>query len=100
MASLLLLIKTRRLSRRKRDTVLRRVHVAIIRRVIAQIDGSILRDVSKSRRLRDATVRATRRLHNEIRDVLRRDNFIAKTNVNLIDKTTNLATHGQVFNIF
>ena len=86
MASLLLLIKTRRLSRRERDTVLRRVHVAIIRRVIAQIDGSILRDVSKSRRLRDATVRATRRLRNEIRDILRRDNFVAKNNVNLIDK--------------
>ena len=86
MASLLLLIKTRRLSRRERDTVLRRVHVAIIRRVIAQIDGLILRDVSKSRRLRDATVRATRRLRNEIRDVLRRDNFVAKNNVNLIDK--------------
>jgi len=86
MASLLLLIKTRHLSRRKRDTVLCRVHVAIIRRVIVQIDGSILRDVSKSRRLRDATVRATRRLRNEIRDVLRRDNFVAKNNINLIDK--------------
>ena len=86
MASLLLLIKTQRLSRRERNMVLRRVHVAIIRRVIAQIDGSILRDVSKSRRLRDATVRATRRLRNEIRDVLRRDNFVAKNNVNLIDK--------------
>ena len=47
-----------------------------------------------------ATVRATRRLRDEIRDVLCRDNFVAKTNVNLIDKTTNLATHGQVFNIF
>ena len=86
MASLLLLIKTRRLSRHERDTVLRRVHVAIIRRVIAQIDGSILRDVSKSRRLRDATVRATRQLHDEIRNILRRDNFVTKNNVNLIDK--------------
>ena len=47
-----------------------------------------------------ATVHAMRRLRDEIRDVLRRDNFVAKTNVNLIDKTTNLATHGQVFNIF
>ena len=47
-----------------------------------------------------AMVRATQRLRDEIRDVLRCDNFIAKTNANLIDKTTNLATHGQVFNIF
>ena len=39
-------------------------------------------------------------LRDEIRDVLRRDNFVVKTNVNLIDKTTNLATHSQVFNIF
>ena len=33
-----------------------------------------------------ATVRATQWLHNEIHDVLRRDNFVTKTNVNLIVK--------------
>ena len=86
MASLLLLIKTRRLSRRERDTVLRRVRVAINRRVIAQIDGSILRDVSKSRRLRDGNGTRYATARNEIRDVLRRDNFVAKINVNLIVK--------------
>ena len=100
MASLLLLIKTRRLSRRECDTVLRRVRVAINRRVIAQIDGWFYATFQNRDGYAMATVRATRWLRDEIRDVLRRDNFVAKTNVNLIDKTTNLATHGQVFNIF
>ena len=100
MASLLLLIKTRRLSRRKRDTVLRRVHVAINRRVIAQIDGRFYATFWNRDGYTMATVHAMRRLRDEICDVLRRDNFVAKTNINLIDKTTNLATHGQVFNIF
>ena len=100
MASLLLLIKTRRLSRRERDTVLRRVRVAINRRVIAQINGWFYTMFWNCNSYTMAMVRATRRLRDEIRDVLRRNNFVAKTNVNLIDKTTNLATHGQVFNIF
>ena len=47
-----------------------------------------------------AMVRTTWQLCNKICDVLHRDNFVAKTDVNLIEKTTNLATHGQVFNIF
>ena len=86
MASLLLLIKTRRLSRRERDTVL---HSDKSTRNCAN-QRLILRDVLKSRRLRDGNstcyTTATRRLRDEIRDVLRRDNFVAKTNVNLIDK--------------
>ena len=96
MASLLILIKTRRLSRREHDMVLRRVRVAINRRVIAQIDGWFYAMFWNHDGYAMAMVRAMRQL----RDVLRRDNFVAKTNVNLIDKTTNLATHGQVFNIF
>ena len=100
MASLLLLIKTRCLSWRERDTVLRRIRIAINRRVIAQINGWFYAMFWNHDGYAMATVRATRRLRDEIRDVLRRDNFVAKTNVNLIDKTTNLATHGQVFNIF
>ena len=100
MASLLLLIKTRRLSRRERDTVLRRVRVVINRHVIAQINGRFYATFWNRDGYGMATVRATRWLREEICDVLRCDNFVAKTNVNLIDKTTNLATHGQVFNIF
>ena len=100
MASLLLLIKTRRLLRRERDTVLSRVRVAINRRVIAQIDSWFYATFRNRDGYVMATVRATRRLRDEIRDVLCRNNFVAKTNINLIDKTTNLATHGQVFNIF
>ena len=86
MASLLLLIKTRRLLRHKRDTVLRCVRIAINRHVIAQIDGSILRDVSKSRRLRDSNSTHYATARDKIRDVLRRDNFVAKININLIVK--------------
>ena len=100
MASLLLLIKTRRLSRRERNTVLRRVRVAINRRIIAQIDGWFYATFWNRDGYAMATVCATRRLRDEIRDVLHRNNFIAKTDVNLIVKTTNLATHSQVFNIF
>ena len=86
MASLLLLIKTRRLSRRKRDTVLRRVRVAINRRLIAQINGRFYAMFWNCDGYAMATVRATRRLRDEICDVLRCDNFVVKTNVNLIDK--------------
>ena len=86
MASLLLLIKTRRLSRRERDTDLRRIRVAINRRVIAQIDGWFYATFWNRDGYAMATVCATRQLCDEIRDVLRRDNFVAKTNVNLIDK--------------
>ena len=100
MASLLILIKTRRLSRHERDMVLRHFRVAINRRVIAQINGRFYATFRNRDGYAMATVRATRRLRDEICDVLRCDNFVAKTNVNLIDKITNLATHGQVFNIF
>ena len=86
MASLLLLIKTRHLSRRKRDMVLRRVRVAINRHVIAQINDRLYATFWNRDGYAMATVRATRRLRDEIRDVLHRDNFIVKTNVNLIDK--------------
>ena len=86
MASLLLLIKTWRLSRRERDTVLRRVHVAINRRIIAQIDGRFYVTFRNCDGYAMATVCTTRQLRDEIRDVLCRDNFVAKTNVNLIDK--------------
>ena len=82
MASLLILIKTRRLSRRERDTVLRRVRVAINRRVIAQIDGWFYATFWNRDGYVMATVRAMWRLRDEIRDVLRCDNFVAKTNVN------------------
>ena len=86
MASLLLLIKTRHLSRCEHDTVLRRVRVAINWRVIAKIndwfcvmfwnhDGYVM-----------AMICATWQLRDKIHDVLRRDNFVAKTNVNLIIK--------------
>ena len=100
MASLLLLIKTRCLLRRECDTVLCCIRIAINQCVIAQIDGWFYTTFQNRDGYVMATVRATRRLRDEIRDVLRRDNFVVKTNVNLIDKTTNLATHGQVFNIF
>ena len=86
MASLLLLIKTQHLSQHESTCNCRNQRL-------------ILCNVLKLRRLRDdnGTRYATK---CEIRDVLRHDNFVAKTNVNLIDKTTNLATHSQVFNIF
>ena len=86
MASLLLLIKTRRLSRRERDTVLRHVRVAINWRVIAQINGWFYVMFWNRDGYAMATVRATRRLRDEIHNVLRHDNFVAKTNINLIDK--------------
>ena len=86
MASLLLLIKTRRLSRREHDTVLRCVRVAINRHVIAQIDGWFYATFWNHDGYAMATVHATRRLCDEIHNVLRRDNFVMKTNVNLIDK--------------
>ena len=86
MASLLLLIKTRRLLRHKRDPGLRRIRVAINRRVIAQINGWLYMTFWNCNGYVMATVRATQWLRDEIRDVLRRDNFVAKTNINLIDK--------------
>ena len=86
MASLLLLIKTQRLLQRKRDTVLRCVLVAINRRVIAKINDWFCAMFGNRDGYVMATVHATRRLHDEIRDILRRDNFVTKTNVNLIDK--------------
>ena len=86
MASLLLLIKTRRLSWRKHDTVLRRVCVAINWHIIAQINGWLYAMFWNYDSYAMATVRTMRRLRDEICDVLRRDNFVAKTNVNLIDK--------------
>ena len=86
MASLLLLIKTWHLSRRKRDMVLRRVRIAINQCVIAQINGWFYATFQNRNGYVMAMVRATRRLCDEICDVLRRDNFIVKTNVNLIDK--------------
>ena len=66
--------------------VLHRICVAINRHVIVQInswfyvmfwnrDGYVM-----------ATVHATRRPRDKIHDVLRRDNIIVKTNVNLINK--------------
>ena len=82
MASLLILIKTRRLSRRERDTVLRRVWVVINWRVIVQIDSRFYTTF----RNRDGYAMAMVRAMRQLRDVLRRDNFVAKTNVNLIDK--------------
>ena len=100
MASLLLLIKTRRLLQREHDTVLYCVHVAINWRVIAQIDGWFYVMFWNRDGYAMATVGTMRQLHDKIRDVLCHDNFVAKTNINLIDKTTNLATHSQVFNIF
>ena len=86
MASLLLLIKTRHLSQRKRDTVLCRVHVAINRRIITQINGWFYAMFWNRDSYVMAMVCATRRLRDKIRDVLRRNNFVVKTNVNLIDK--------------
>jgi len=46
------------------------------------------------------TICAKQQLHNKICDVLHHNNFVMKTDINLIEKPTNLATHGQVFNIF
>ena len=86
MASLLLLIKTRRLSGCERDTVLRRVRVAINWRVIAQINGWFYATFQNHDGYAMATVRAMRRLCDKIRNVLRHDNFVTKTNINLIDK--------------
>ena len=100
MASLLLLIKTRHLSWRECDTVLCRVCVAINQHVIAKINDWLCVMFWNRDGYVMATIHAMQRLRNKIRDVLRCDNFIAKTDVNLMDKTTNLATHSQVFNIF
>ena len=86
MASLLLLIKMWRLSRYKHDTVLRRVRIAINRRVIAQINSWFYATFWNRDGYAMATVRATRRLRDEIHDVLCRDNFVVKTDINLIDK--------------
>ena len=86
MASLLLLIKTRRLSQREHDTDLRRVCIVINRRVIAQINSWFYVMFWNRDGYAMAMVRAMRRLRDEIHDVLRRDNFVAKTNVNLINK--------------
>ena len=86
MASLLLLIKTRCLSWRERDTVLRRIRVAINQRVIAQINGWFYVMFWNCDGYAMATICATRWLRDEIRDVLRCDNFVTKTNINLIDK--------------
>ena len=66
--------------------VLRRVRVAINRRVIAQINSRFYATFRNHNGYAMTTVRAMQRLRNEIRDVLRRDNFVAKTNVNLIVK--------------
>ena len=100
MASLLLLIKTRRLSQHKRNMVLRRVCVAINWHIIVKINDWLCAMFWNHDGYAMATVHAMQWLRDEIRDVLCRDNFVAKTDVNLMDKTTNLATHGQVFNIF
>ena len=86
MASLLLLIKTRHLSRRKHNTVLRRVRVAINWCVIAKINDWFWVMFWNHDGYMMATVCTTRRLRDEIRDVLRRDNFVVKTDVNLIAK--------------
>ena len=86
MASLLLLIKTRHLSQRKHDMVLRRVRVAINRRVIAKINDWFCATFWNRDGYAMVTVRTTRRLRDKIRDVLHRDNFVAKTDVNLTDK--------------
>ena len=86
MASLLLLIKTQRLLRRKRDMVLCRVHIAINRRVTAKINDWFCTTFWNHDGYAMATVRTMWRLRDEIRDVLCRDNFIAKTDVNLIVK--------------
>ena len=94
MASLLPLIKTWCLSRRKHDTVLHRVHIVINQHVIAKINDLLCVTFWNHDGYVMAMVRATWRLRDEIHDVLRRDNFVAKTDINLMDKTTNLATHG------
>ena len=86
MASLLLLIKTRHLLWRERDMVLCRVRVVINRRVIAKINDWFCMTFWNRDGYVMATVHSTQRLRDEIRDVLRRDNFVAKTDVNLIAK--------------
>ena len=86
MASLLLLIKMQRLLQREHDTVLCHVHVAINRRVIAQINGWLYTTFQNRDSYAMAMVCAMWQLHDKIRDVLRHDNFIMKTNINLIDK--------------
>ena len=85
MASLLLLIKTR-CFRDAHNTVLHFICIAINQHVIAKINDQLCVTFWNRDGYVMATVRATRRLRDEIRDVLRRDNFVAKTNVNLIDK--------------
>ena len=86
MASLLLLIKTQCLSRHERDIVLCCICVAINRHVIVQINGWFYVTFRNHDGYVMATIRAMRWLHNEICDVLHRDNFVMKTNVNLIDQ--------------
>ena len=86
MASLLLLIKTWRLSRREHDTVLHRVHIVINRRVIAEINDWFCAMFWNCDGYAMATVHSMWRLRDEIRNILRRNNFIVKTDVNLIAK--------------
>ena len=86
MVSLLLLIKTRRLSRRECNTVLRRVCIAINQHVIAKIDDWFCATFWNRDDYAMTTVHATQRLRDKICDVLCRDNFVAKTNINLIIK--------------
>ena len=86
MASFLLLITMRRLSRHERDMVLRRVRVAINQCVIAKINDWFCMMFWNRDGYAMATVRATRWLRDKIHDVLRHNNFVTKTNVNLIIK--------------
>ena len=82
MASLLLLIKTRCLSQREHNTVLHRVRIVINWCVIAQINDWLYVTFWNRDGYTMATICATQQLRDKIRDVLRRDNFVAKTDVN------------------
>ena len=86
MASLLLLIKTRRLLRRERDTVLHRVRVAINWRVIAKINDWLCMTFWNRNSYTMTMVRAMWWLHDKIHDVLCHNNFVVKSDINLIAK--------------
>ena len=86
MASLLLLIKTRCLSQHEHNTVLHCVCIAINQRVIVKINNRLCAMFRNHNGYVMAMVHTMQQLSDEIHDVLYSDNFIMKTDVNLIVK--------------
>ena len=70
------------------------IYIAINQHVIAEIDNWLCMMFQNHDSYVMETVCATQQLCDKICDILHCDNFVVKTDVNLIKKTTNLATHG------